>query len=60
MNNKVRYIYDKNGNEKEVVVPITKWTSIMEDLSDLRSIEKRRKEKSISLKLVKERLKKNA
>ena len=60
MTNKVKYIYDKNGREKEVVVPFKKWTAMMEDLNDLKTIESRRKEKNIPLRLIKERLKKNA
>ena len=60
MKNEVKYIYDKNGKEKEVIVPFKKWTSIMEDLNDLKTMESRRKEKNISLRFIKERLKKNA
>ncbi len=60
MNKKIKYTYDKNGNEKEVIIPFREWTSILEDLNDLKTIELRRKEKNISLKLIKERLKKHA
>lgn len=60
MKNKIKYIYDRNGREKGVIVPIRKWTSILENLGDLRTIEVRRKEKSIPLKFIKEYLKKNA
>ena len=55
MKNEVKYIYDKNGKEKEVIVPFKKWTSMMEDLNDLKTMESRRKEKNISLRFIKER-----
>jgi PHD/YefM family antitoxin component YafN of YafNO toxin-antitoxin module len=60
MNKKIKYIYDKNGKEKEVIIPFREWTSIMEDLTDLRTIELRRKEKNVPLKLIKEHLKRHA
>ncbi len=60
MSKKIKYVYDKNGNEKEVIVPFRQWTSIMEDLNDLKTIELRRKEKSVPLKFIKERLKRHA
>lgn len=60
MSKKIKYTYDKNGNEKEVIVPFRQWTSIMEDLNDLKTIELRRKEKNIPLKLIKEHLKRHA
>ena len=59
-NKKIKYVYDKNGKEKEVIVPFRQWTSIMEDLNDLKTIELRRKEKNVPLKLIKERLRKYA
>ena len=60
MTNKVKYIYDKNGKEKEVIVPIKQWASMTEDLNDLKTIESRRKEKNVPLRFIKERLKENA
>ena len=48
-NKKIKYIYDDDGNKTEVIVPINKYERMLEDLADLKSIEKRRNEKSISL-----------
>ena len=52
---KIRYIYDDRGNKTDVVIPINKYESLLEDLADLQSIEDRRHAKSISFEEVKKR-----
>ena len=53
---KIRYIYDDRGNKTDVVIPINKYESLLEDLADLQSIEDRRHEKSIPFEEVEKRL----
>lgn len=42
-----RYIIDKNGNKKEVVLPIKEFNELLEDLEDLSMIAERKKDKVV-------------
>ena len=58
---KIRYIYDDRGNKTDVVIPINKYESLLEDLADLQAVEDRKNEKPIPFEEVKKRFyKKNA
>lgn len=52
---KIRYIYDNKGNKTDVIIPINKYESLLEDLEDLQTIEDRKNEKSIPFEEVKKR-----
>ena len=52
---KIKYIYDDNGNKTDVIIPINKYESLLEDLADIKAIEERRHEKSIPFEEVKKR-----
>jgi len=43
----VRYITDKKGKKKEVILPIRQFNSLVEDLEDLAVAAERRKEENI-------------
>lgn len=44
---KVRYITDKKGRKKEVILPIKEFENLIEDLEDLAIVAERRNEKTI-------------
>ncbi len=46
-NFKIRYITDKKGNKKEVVLPIKDFNELIEDLEDLSVIQQRKNERII-------------
>lgn len=46
-NIKLRYIVDKNGTKKEVVLPIKYFNELLDDLEDLSVIAERKKDKVI-------------
>ncbi len=51
----VRYITDKNGHKKDVILPIKEFENLLEDLEDLAVAAERRVEKTTSHKdLIKE------
>ena len=52
----LKYIHDKKGNKTAVVVPLNKYVKLLEDLDDLRTIRKRRNEKTSPLAEVKKRI----
>ena len=54
---KTEFIYDENGKKKAVILPIRKYERLMEDLDDLKTIEKRRNEKSVPFNEIKKRRK---
>jgi len=55
-----RYIIDKKGNKKEVVLPIKDFNELLEDLEDLSIIAERKKDKVIKHADVVKILKENA
>ena len=52
---KIKYIYDDRGNKTDVIIPINKYESLLEDLADLQIIRDRKNEKSIPFEEVKKR-----
>ncbi len=52
---KIQYILNKKGERTSVVLPLSEYEKLIEDLGDLRSIEERRRAKPISIKEVKTR-----
>jgi len=52
---RIKYIYDDKGNKTDVIIPINKYESLLEDLTDLQAIEDRKCEKSVSFEDVKKR-----
>ncbi len=52
---KIKYIYDDKGNKTDVIIPINRYENLLEDLTDLQSIEDRKHEKSIPFEEVKKR-----
>jgi hypothetical protein len=53
------FLTDGKGKRTAVVLPIREYESLLEDLADLRVIERRRGEKSVPWETVKRRLKRN-
>lgn len=56
---KIQYIYDDNGKESHVVIPIAYYQELqelIEDLEDEKAIEQRRNEPGIPLEKVEQRL----
>ena len=45
---KLRYITDKNGRKRSVVLPIKQFEELLEDLEDLAIVAERRNEDTIS------------
>lgn len=41
----IKYITDKNGKKKEVVLPIKDFNELMDDLEDLKIIHQRKKDR---------------
>lgn len=52
------FVFDSKGKKKGVVLSIKKYQELLEDLHDLAVVAERRKEKTVSLKEMKHRLKK--
>lgn len=48
MNSSVQYVTDEDGQKKAVLMPISDYEQLMEDLSDLAAIADRRKEPTVS------------
>lgn len=56
---KVKYITDKKGNKKEVILNINDYNQLLEDIEDLAIATERKKEKLIDHNQVVDQLKKN-
>ena len=54
---KIEYITDAKGKKKSVILPVETYEELLEDIQDLVAVAERRKEKSLPLREVKERLK---
>ncbi len=52
-----RYVTDRNGRRKAVVVPLSEYRRMMEDLHDLAIVAERRNEPAVTLEEMKRRLK---
>lgn len=59
MNSSVRYVTDEKGEKTAVLLSITDYEKLMEDLSDLAAIADRRKEPTVSHQELVEELKKD-
>lgn len=55
----LKYITDKKGKKKEVILPLKEFENLLEDLKDLAVVAERRDEESISHEEVIKRLKKD-
>lgn len=55
--NKQRFIVDNKGNKTAVIVPIKKYTALLEDIHDLAVVAERRDEPAIDFQKLKENLK---
>jgi PHD/YefM family antitoxin component YafN of YafNO toxin-antitoxin module len=53
---KTQYITDDRGDKLAVVIPISDYEELMEDVSDLAAVAERRDEQTVSLAEVKKRL----
>jgi len=51
-----QYIVDENGNKVAVILPLTEYQHLKEDLHDLAIVAERRDEGTISLEELKKRL----
>ena len=56
---KGNFIIDGKGNKTAVVLPVAEYEDLLEDIHDLTIIAERRDESTITLKELKERLKKD-
>jgi len=56
---KRNFIIDEKGNKTAVVLPVAEYEDLLEDIHDLTIIAERRDESTITLKELKERLKKD-
>ena len=54
---KERFIVNSKGEKREVILPVTQYERLLEDLHDFAVIAERRKEKTMSLKDMKKQLK---
>ncbi len=54
-----RFVVDEQGNRESVIIPFEQYEQLLEDLHDLAVIAERRAEETVSLKDVKERLKRD-
>lgn len=52
-----RYVVDKNGKRTDVILPVKKFTELLEDIHDLAIVAERRDESTISFNELKKRLK---
>ncbi len=55
----MRYVVDRRGKKQGVILPLSQYKQMLEDLHDLAVVAERRKEKSVSLHEMKRRLKRN-
>lgn len=55
----LKYITDDKGQRKEVIIPIKKFESLLEDLEDLAIVAERRDEEQVDHEEVIKRLKKD-
>ncbi len=53
------YVVDRKGKKTAVILPVTQYDQLLEDLHDLAMIAERRDEEPISLEEVKRRLRKD-
>lgn len=51
-----QFITDENGQRKAVVLPVSDYEELLEDIADLAAIAERRDEERVSLSEVKQRL----
>jgi hypothetical protein len=56
---KGQFLVDEGGRKTAVVLPVTKYRKLLEDLHDLAVVAERREEEAISLQEMKRRLKTN-
>lgn len=56
---KLKYITDKRGRKRSVVLPISKFKELLEDLEDLATVAERRDEETIPHKELVKELKEN-
>ena len=54
--NNIRFLLNAKGKKTDVIIPIKQYMEIMEDLDDVKTVKKRRNEKTISLNEVKRKL----
>ena len=54
---RAQYIVDDQGNKKGVILPVTRYKRLLEDLHDLAVVAERRTEEPVSLEEMKRRLK---
>lgn len=52
-----RYLTDRHGKRKAVIVPVSEYRRLMEDLHDLAVVAERRREPALTLEEMKRRLK---
>ncbi len=53
---KRRYVTDSNGKKSAVIVPLTEYRKLMEDLHDLAAVAERRDERPITFEEMRRRL----
>ncbi len=53
---RTRYIVDREGKRKDVILPVAQYEKLLEDLHDLAVVAERRKEKPVSFEEMKKRL----
>jgi hypothetical protein len=56
---KKQFLVDEGGRKTAILLPVTKYRKLLEDLHDLAVIAERRREETISLHEMKRRLKAN-
>jgi hypothetical protein len=56
---KKQFLVDEGGRKTAVVLPVTKYRKLLEDLHDLAVVAERRQEEPIDLQEIKQRLKGN-
>lgn len=56
---KIKYVTDKRGNKKEVILSINDYNELLEDLEDLAISAERKKEKLVDHEVVVEQLRKD-
>jgi len=54
---RAQHIVDDQGNKKGVILPVTRYKRLLEDLHDLPVVAERRKEEPVSLEEMKRRVK---
>lgn len=51
-----KFVVDKQGKKKEVIIPFARYERLLEDLHDLAIVAERRKEKPVSMQELKKHL----